>query len=435
MDSKASYDGNIQATDPGMAELGIGLVPPVHQTQKPVQLFFVWCAANIGILGVVYGAVIVSFGLSFWQAILAAVAGVASFALVGITSIAGKIGRTTTLTLSRVIFGKRGNIAPTSFCWVNLMGWEAVNIITGTLTLVALMMQKWITRIFGAMTLLVVIYLLFTADWQAILALPSGSWLTGFLPAVSIIAAGTGISWAIAGADYSRDQRPDSGEKPIFLAVVSGAALPLLLLMLTGILLTAQIPDLASSENPISAIGKLLPSWMAIPYLAAATAGVVTIAVLSLYSASLNLLSMGIKLQQRSAVALDAVLVLGIALYVLFVSKDFLGPFIAFLIFCGVFLAAWAAIFMVDFYRLRRRAGYPEADLFRESGANRTALGCWIVGALAGLMVSKTGFIDGPFAVGIFADSSLGLFVSFILSLALYLAFGMRKGACRDNQR
>ena len=298
-----------------------------------------------------------------------------------------------------------------------------------------LMMQKWITRIFGAMTLLVVIYLLFTADWQAILALPSGSWLTGFLPAVSIIAAGTGISWAIAGADYSRDQRPDSGEKPIFLAVVSGAALPLLLLMLTGILLTAQIPDLASSENPISAIGKLLPSWMAIPYLAAATAGVVTIAVLSLYSASLNLLSMGIKLQQRSAVALDAVLVLGIALYVLFVSKDFLGPFIAFLIFCGVFLAAWAAIFMVDFYRLRRRAGYPEADLFRESGANRTALGCWIVGALAGLMVSKTGFIDGPFAVGIFADSSLGLFVSFILSLALYLAFGMRKGACRDNQR
>lgn len=43
-------------------------------------------------------------------------------------------------------------------------------------------------------------------------------------------------------------------------------------------------------------------------------------------------------------------------------------------------------------------------------------------------MVSKTGFIDGPFAVGIFADSSLGLFVSFILSLALYLAFGTRKG-------
>ena len=50
-------------------------------------------------------------------------------------------------------------------------------------------------------------------------------------------------------------------------------------------------------------------------------------------------------------------------------------------------------------------------------------------------MVSKTGFIDGPFAVGIFADSSLGLFVSFILSLVLYLVFGPKKGDSHDNQR
>jgi len=81
---------------------------------------------------VVYGAIIVSFGLSFFQSVLAAIVGVASFSLVGISSIAGKIGRTTTS------FGKKGNIAPTAFCWLNLMGWEAVNIITGTLTLVAL---------------------------------------------------------------------------------------------------------------------------------------------------------------------------------------------------------------------------------------------------------------------------------------------------------
>ena len=126
--------------------------------------------------------------------------------------------------------------------------------------------------------------------------------------------------------------------------MVGGAALPLLLLILTGILLTAQLPDLAAEENPIAAIGGLLPSWMAVPYLAAAVAGIVTIAVLSLYSASLNLLSMGIKLKQRTAVALDGVIVLAIAIYVLFVSGDFLGPFISFPVFCGLFLASWAAI-------------------------------------------------------------------------------------------
>ncbi|KEQ17116.1 allantoin permease [Endozoicomonas numazuensis] len=449
-------EGRTSGGEPSIDQLGIALVPESQQTKKPVELFFVWCAANIGILGVVYGAIIVSFGLSFIQSVLAAVVGVASFALVGVSSMAGKIGRTTTLTLSRSSFGKQGNIAPTSFCWINLMGWEAVNIITGTLTVVALLsavgitesvatkvialilfggltvivsmlgqntvllMQKWITRTFGAMTLFVVLYLLSTADWPAILALPSGNWLTGFLPAVSIIAAGTGISWAIAGADYSRDQASSSSNRSIFSSVVVGAGLPLVLLMLTGILLTAQIPDLASHENPISAIGQLLPTWMAIPYLAAAVAGIVTISVLSLYSASLNLLSMGIKLKQRTAIALDATLILGIALYVLFVSGDFLGPFIAFLVFCGVFLAAWAAIFISDFFSYHRHRGYSEQELFGETGTILPTLTCWIAGALSGLMVTKTGFIDGPFAVGIFADSSLGLFVSFGVSLLMY---------------
>ncbi len=449
--------------DPSMAELGIDLVPESQQTKKPVELFFVCCAANIGILGVVYGALIVAFKLSFFQSVLAAFAGVASFMLVGISSIAGKKGRTTTLTLSRSSFGKQGNIAPTIFCWINLMGWEAVNIITGTLTLAALfvalgfaestmttlialclfggltvivsilgqnavlVMQKWITWIFGAMTLFVVLYLLATADWATIMAMPSGSWLTGFLPAVSIIAAGTGISWAIAGADYSRDQHPDSSHRSIFNAVVTGAAVPLILLMLTGILLTAQIPDLASHANPIAAIGQLLPTWMAIPYLTAAVAGVVTIAVLSLYSASLNLLSMGVRLKQRHAVALDAVLVIGVAVYVLFVSGDFLGPFIAFLTFCGVFLAAWAAIFIIDFYQEHAHKGYSESELYGDTGVKGAALTCWVIGALSGLMVSKTGFIDGPFAKGIFADSSLGLFVSFLTSFVLYLLIKQAK--------
>lgn len=455
--NSAVIDTNAHNIDTSIDELGIALVPPSQQTKKPAELFFVWCAANIGILGVVYGAIIVSFGLSFFQSVLAAIVGVASFALVGISSIAGKIGRTTTLTLSRSSFGKRGNIAPTSFCWINLMGWESVNIITGTLTLVALfgafgiaegklitaislvlfggltvlvsilgqntvlMMQKWITRIFGAMTLFVVLYLISTADWQTILAMPSGNWLTSFLPAVSIIAAGTGISWAIAGADYSRDQAPASTNTSVFSSVFIGAAIPLVLLMLTGILLTAQIPDLASHENPISAIGRLLPSWMAIPYLTAAVAGIVTISVLSLYSASLNLLSMGIKLKQKTAVALDATLILGIALYVLFVSGDFLGPFISFLVFCGVFLAAWAAIFITDFYTHHRHHGYTDHELFGETGVIKPTLLCWMGGALSGLMVTKTGFIDGPFAVGVFADSSLGLFISFAVSMALYL--------------
>lgn len=49
------------------------------------ELFWVWFAANIGILGIVYGAILAAFDLNLWQSILVAlVAPAASFALVGI---------------------------------------------------------------------------------------------------------------------------------------------------------------------------------------------------------------------------------------------------------------------------------------------------------------------------------------------------------------
>lgn len=101
-----------------------------------------------------------------------------------------------------MIFGLKGNVAPTLFSWINLMGWEAVNVITGTLTLAALFeafglgsshlltalslllfggltvvvsllgqntvvwMQSWFSRIFGTMTLIVVLYILFNTEWS-----------------------------------------------------------------------------------------------------------------------------------------------------------------------------------------------------------------------------------------------------------------------------
>lgn len=77
--------------------------------------------------------------------------------------------------------------------------------------------------------------------------------------------------------------------------------------------------------------------------------------MLSLYSASLNLLTIGVQVKQWLAVSIDAVVVLGIALYVLFISGDFMGPFISFTVFCGVFTAAREAIFLLDYLCLRRR--------------------------------------------------------------------------------
>ena len=42
-------------------------VPEKDKTLSPSKLFYNWFAANVGIMGFVYGAIIVSYHLSFWQ--------------------------------------------------------------------------------------------------------------------------------------------------------------------------------------------------------------------------------------------------------------------------------------------------------------------------------------------------------------------------------
>lgn len=426
---------------------GINFVPLSERTAQPSQLFWVWCSANIGVLGIVYGAIIMSFGLSFFQAILVILFGLSSFGLVGIAALAGFSGRTNTLTLSRRAFGKLGNQIPAIFSWIYLMGWESVNLITGTLTLVALChifgfedsillslvclatfmsliiavsffgiktvmkLQQIFTQIFGGLTLLIVLYAIYHADWESVLRIPNGNWLTGFLPAVSIIMAGTGIGWTIAGADYSRTQAPNTSKRAIFYAVMIGASIPLFLLMLMGVLLSVSAPELAGSDNPIAMIGSILPNWMSIPYLGVAIGAMLALGVLSLYSASLTMLTLGIKVKQKSAVLINSGIVLCISLYVLFISHHFMSAFVNFLFLCGLILSGWSAIFIIDFLI---KPNYTESELFHLSSIHVPALICWFIAILSGILMTKIGFMKGPFAIGIFEHSKLGLLITFL---------------------
>ena len=75
---------------------------------RPSDLFWPWCASNVSVLAVSYGAFVLGFGLGLWQALVAAVVGaVAGFLLVGLVSIAGKRGSAPTLVLSRAPFGRQ----------------------------------------------------------------------------------------------------------------------------------------------------------------------------------------------------------------------------------------------------------------------------------------------------------------------------------------
>lgn len=113
-------------------------VPEQEKTLTPSKLFYNWFAANIGIMGFVFGAMIVSYHLSFLQSLLAALIGALSFLVPGWVAMLGQREGVTTFKLSRAAYGTHGNKIPNAIAWLNMVGWLAVNVITGTLLLVSL---------------------------------------------------------------------------------------------------------------------------------------------------------------------------------------------------------------------------------------------------------------------------------------------------------
>jgi nucleobase:cation symporter-1, NCS1 family len=446
-------------------------VPSEERIGKPNDLFFIWFAANIGILGVVYGAMIVGFQLSFIQSTLAALIAALSFVLVGYISVIGKKNGITTFMLSRAAFGTKGNWIPNFLGWLNLVGWLSVNVVTGTLILLSLAtifridqnstitlicllifatlvllsglldqqqlakLQTFFTYVFGGLTLIILVILIPQTDFQQLFSMPNGSWLKGFLPAVSIIMAGTGISWSIAGADYSAYQVPTNKNNAIMFSVLFGAIIPLFVIMFVGILLSTSLPNIATSANPIDVIAHALPSWISVFYFITAVGGLIPQCIISLKSARVNLETLNIQVSNRGSLMIHGAIMILIPVYVLFISQDFLYNFQLFLGLLGIGIASWAAVFIADYY-FNRKSGY-DLKLLEPKGShsfNKTGIRSWSIGVIIGFLFTNTDFFSGPFAGGIFRDNSLGLLLAFACGYIAYVLIHPFMSDRRENK-
>jgi purine-cytosine permease-like protein len=84
---------------------------------------------------------------------------------------------------------------------------------------------------------------------------------------IGFIAAGTGLGWLSAGADYARYLPRTAGSGRIAGATVLGSAVPLVVLISMGALMAVGDGGLAAASDPVAAIGAALPGWMLVPYL------------------------------------------------------------------------------------------------------------------------------------------------------------------------
>ncbi len=397
------------------------------------DLFWPWCGANVSLLALSYGSFFLGFGISFWQATFAAIAGtVLSFLLVGFSSLAGKKSNATTMVLSRAAFGVKGNVLPGALTYLLLVGWETVlvslaTLATGTvfervgnvdrniamiigfliavsLTLIGgvlgfsviMKLQKYLTLITIFLTLGYIVLTIDIVKWSALMDGPSGP-IQSFVGALIFGITGIGLGWVNAAADYSRYLPRTVKSASVVGWTVLGASIVPIVLVIYGAALSASDQKLsdAIAMDPIGALTTLLPTWYLVLFSLVAILGLVGGAILDLYSSGLTLVSLGVPIKRHVAAVIDGILMLFGTIYIVWIAENFFIPFQGFLITLGVPVAAWSAIFVTDV--LLRKKSYNEKDLFSVEGiygsVNWSSIACVGVATVIGW-----GFVTNSFA-------------------------------------
>jgi NCS1 family nucleobase:cation symporter-1 len=466
---------------------GINVIAESERKGTPRGLFWPWCAANIAVLAISYGSFLLGFGISIWQATIAGVVGtVISFLLVGLVALAGKRGSAPTMVLSRASFGVRGNALPSACSYILLVGWEVVLVSLSTLAtatvferlgwshgdvtkvsafvivaavivLAGIMgfdaiikLQTWLTIVLAVATVGYILLTLKHIHWHTATAVPSGS-AKGLLGAVILAATALGVGWVNAGADYSRYLPRSASSRGVVGWTTFGASIAPVILIVYGVLLVASNGPLSNAigADPIGALTTLLPKWYLVPFVIVAVGGLVSGAVLDIYSSGLTLLTLGLPIQRWQAAAVDGVLMVAGSIYVVFFEQSFQATFTAFLITLGVPIAAWCGVFLGDL--ALRRGDYDQAALYDARGRYGSVGWVAVIALLAGtvlgwgLITSATkgftwqGYLLGPIGLGgkggDWAYANLGVLAALIVGFVAPLVFSRTTIRSQETQQ
>jgi purine-cytosine permease-like protein len=143
-----------------------------------------------------------------------------------------------------------------------------------------------------------------------------------------------------------------------------------------------------------------LPGWFAVPYLLFVVVQLFALNTFNLYSSGLTLQAIGLKLKRWKCTLIDLTICM-ILLFVIIFSQVFNTFLSEFLLTTIIWVAPWAAVFVVDW--AMRRGNYDLLSLFGEGGAIywRTR-GVFLPGiaALVGGMVAAGLYINTELYVG-----------------------------------
>ena len=359
-------------------------IPAGERHGKPWHLFTVWSSPNLEFATVFVGALAIGFGLNIWQGILAVVLGNALAGIThGILSTWGPEAGLPQMVLGRNAFGKIGNLIPSGLSTlVAGIGWFAVNTVSGTFALQALvpdmnvyialaiiiiaqvgvafvghnLIQKWerYASYFLAVVWIIVVVVIFTMDGAFNVAASSSTdfpWAGFTLTAGA--AYGYTAGWTAFASDYTRYLPANTNKRALGWAAGLGNFVSTSLIMVVGV---AAFNVLSGGNfwgiaNPTATFTAVFDPTFAKVVLLAIVIGSVSANILNVYSGAMSFLAMGFKLgfkSRRAIMVALAGLVGGLISYLGVQNGDVAHQLDGFLLVVSYWVAPWIAVVLTE---------------------------------------------------------------------------------------
>lgn len=434
----------------------VSAVPMAERAMTNWDMFATWVGANANNGTWYIGGVIAAAGMLTASTTMI-ITGVLSYILLGLASYMGYKTGLPAMVLTRASFGLRGSFIPSIINLVQFIGWAAANtfiaaisisvifkdlfgwaaygskggnfglilgiIIMSILHLISISLgEKSVRMIERVGIILVFIFVI----WETVVVLKTVSMqdiLHWHAPvkvsmtsgaAIDVLAA-FNLAWVTAAADFSRfTPKKQAATTMSFL----GANVGLFWFTFVGLIATIATAITLNSFDPNNSDPSTIASKLGLGSLA-----LVVIIITSTTANAVNLMAAGSALTNmfhklRLTPALWLVTIgATIVSFIPLVVASFLDSFIVFLDAIGMFLGPEIAVFLVDFFLVRKRE-YVFGEFTRVDGAywfkqgvNWRAIVAWVLGVGLYFGLKKVSFI---------ADTIGATFVSMALTAAIY---------------
>jgi nucleobase:cation symporter-1, NCS1 family len=368
---------------------GIDYIPPSERWARPRDLFGMWAGASVQIEYFVYGAILMTFGFTFAQAVSLIVIGNITYLLLGVCSLQGPDAGTTVFAINRASYGPNGSRLISFFNWVTQIGFETEGLIliVGALlvlsikagfdpgtpakvlfVLAAVAVQivlpflghativKTLRYLIIPFAILFAVLLGFSVQHAHLNAVHHGAGWATYMGGLAFTITLSGLGWAECGNDFSRYLPREASKKAIVGWVFLGTAVPEILVMTLGAVVGTFLVSVGTSANAFLPFAhqSAIPAWFVVVFLLFAMVQLFAINSLDLYSSGVTLQALGVKVKRYQAVIIDSVICLGVTIYAIFDSSfsTYLKDFVDVVI---VWIAPWVAIYLVDWGMRRWR--------------------------------------------------------------------------------